>query len=54
MATNITGVSMPTPASDPEISPNGNFTMGGVISVAGGGSSSFISSGWAKIKVEKK
>ena len=33
MATNIIGVTMPTPG----ISPNGNFTMGGVISVSGGG-----------------
>ena len=37
MATNIVGVTMPTPASDPGISTNGNFTMGGVITTAGGG-----------------
>jgi hypothetical protein len=38
MATNIVGVTMPQPTSDPNIQTGGNFTMGGQISVAGGGS----------------
>ena len=41
MATNITGVTMPQPVSDPGISPSGSFTMGGQITIAGGG-------GWAE------
>jgi len=41
MATNITGVTMTQPLSDPGIAPNGNFTMGGQIQTAGGG-------GWAE------
>ena len=41
MATNITGVNQTQPLSDPGISPNGNFVMGGQITTAGGG-------GWAE------
>ena len=37
MATNIVGVTMPTPASDPTPSPGGDFIMGGQITTAGGG-----------------
>ena len=41
MATNITGVTMTQPLSDPNIQTGGSFTMGGQISTAGGG-------GWAE------
>jgi len=41
MATNIVGVTMPTPAGDPNPAPEGNFVMGGQITTSGGG-------GWAE------
>jgi hypothetical protein len=41
MATNIVGVTMTQPLSDPNIQTGGSFTMGGQITVAGGG-------GWAE------
>lgn len=41
MATNITGVTFTQPSSDPGISPEGNFVMGGQIQTSGGG-------GWAE------